>query len=325
MTCHCEHCRRKRTHLFLWLILILAIPTAALGRSIASLGKAGGYVNDYSSVLTGSEKSQLESICENLHASNMSEMVFVIIDTTDGVPIEKYAHDLFENWGIGASTANNGLLVLVTTKPDPATGLRDFFVMTGYGIEGVIPDTLATRIFLQKAIPLFKKDESGGIVNVGQGLIAAANTYKSILEGEKYDTGSNPVGFLVFLIPVGILALAGVLIGLAVRVKCSRCGGRVKLISDKVVLEPTYEHSGVRKIEYECTICHYQFSRMSIVPMLVTATSSSSSRGIGYWGGSGGFSGGSGFGSRSGGFSSGGGFGGFGGGHSGGGGGGGHW
>ncbi|MFH1676337.1 MAG: hypothetical protein ABIC40_04855, partial [bacterium] len=107
--------------------------------------------------------------------------------------------------------------------------------------------------------------------------------------------------------PLLIISIIGFFIWLGVRVKCPRCGSRVNLLLDKEVLEPTYSHAGIKKKDYECTVCHNKFSRMNQIPMLTEEGSTSLGRAS--WGGSGWSSGGGG-----------GGFGGFGGGSSGGGG-----
>ncbi|MCX6647011.1 MAG: TPM domain-containing protein [bacterium] len=284
--------------------------SSSFGETVSSLGKAKGYVNDFANVLSSGDESRLNSICENLVAANSTELAIVTIRTTDGRPIEEFAVELFNNWGIGNAQADNGLLILAAIDD------HDYFVATGYGIEDAIPDSLAVRIMENEAVPEFRNG------SYGTGLINAATEYSAVLSGEDYKSGSsfNP-GLIVilgaFFVPLALFGILFLLIGIAIRIKCPRCGSRVKMLDNKEVLEADYSHSGIRKKDFECTVCHHQFSKMKIIPMLVQASGSS--------GGSSGWRSGS---SSSGGwFSSGGGssFGGFSGGSSGGGGGGGHW
>jgi len=269
-----------------------ALAATAWATSVVGLGQPKGYVNDYTRTLTGSEKSRLTAICEELERANSTELAIAIIDSTDGRTIEEYAQDLFESWGIGKSYANNGVLILVAMND------RKWRVHTGYGVEGVLPDSLARRIMEDEAVPEFRNGQ------FGLGLINAATRMKSVLEGETYQA-SRTFNFAGLLIPFGVLLVTGILIWLGVRVKCPRCGSRVTLTKDREVLGSTYSHSGIRKRDYECTVCHHRFSRMTAIPMLVKAAAGTSSgRSSGGWSGGGG----------------GGGFGGFGGGSSGGGG-----
>jgi uncharacterized protein len=272
-----------------------ALAAAVWATSVVGLGQPKGYVNDYTRTLTGSEKDQLTTICKALERANSTELAIAIIDSTDGRTIESYAQDLFNSWGIGKSYANNGVLILVAMND------RKWRVHVGYGVEGVLPDTLARRIMENEAVPEFRNGQ------YGLGLINAATRMKSVLVGETYET-SRTFNFAGLLIPFGVLLVTGILIWLGVRVKCPRCGSRVTLTRDRDVLSTSYNHSGIRKRDYECTVCHHKFSRMTVIPMLVEVAGGT---GGGGWAGGGG-------GAWSGG--GGGGFGGFGGGSSGGGG-----
>jgi len=283
--------------------LLAAIVTAALAWSAASmaatvdvLGKPTGWVNDYTSTLSTADWARLNSICDELERETSAELAIVLIDTTGGVSIESFAQDLFSKWGIGKKDANNGVLILVAIND------RKWRVQTGYGVEGVLPDTLASRIMTNEAVPEFRDG------NYGEGLVKAATQVALVLRGEKY-RHSGSFSATTVAVPFGVALITGVLIWLGVRVKCPRCGSRVIETRDSVVLEATYSNSGIRKRDYECTVCNHKFGRMTVIPMLVASSGGGSGRRSSGWGG-GGWSGGGGGGS----------FGGFGGGSSGGGG-----
>jgi uncharacterized protein len=276
-------------------ILILSPPAWAM--TVDELGNPTGWVNDYTNTLSGSDEARLTAICEELERANTAELAIVIIDTLEGRSVEDYAQDLFETWGIGKEGADNGVLILMAMMD------REWRVHTGYGVEGTLTDSLAMRIMENEAVPEFRDG------NFGQGLINAATQIKLVLEGESYST-FKPTTLIGIFLPFVVIIIAGFLIFLGVRIKCPRCGSKVRMTRDKEILESTYSHSGIRKKDYECTVCHHQFSRMLVIPMLVKASSSSSRWGSGGWSSS----------SSSGWSSGGSSFGGFGGGSSGGGG-----
>jgi uncharacterized protein len=290
----------KRTSAVMLLaILILLYTAVAWAATVSSLGSPTGYINDYTNTLNSSDKATLTNISNDLIKANGTEMAIAIVDTTGSKSVESFAQDLFQKWGIGKKGNDNGLLVLVALND------HKWRVQTGYGIEGVLPDTLCARIMEDQAVPAFKEGK------YGKGLINAATNFKSVLQGEKYQPPPvDPfVKFIGFLVPLFVASVFTIII-LVTRVKCPRCGSRVKLLQQREVLEATYGHSGMRKMDYECTVCHHKFAKMSTIPML----SSGGTGGGGYWtggssGGGGGFGGGGG-----------GGFGGFSGGSSGGGG-----
>ena len=307
---HCKHCQLRFNAALVLIAAILALSPAVWAMSVRELGSPRGFINDYTNTLSQSDLARLNSISTDLEATNGVEMVIVIIDSTDGQSIESYAQNLFETWGIGKEGANNGLLILISMND------QDYRVQTGYGIEGTVTDSLASRIMENEAMPDFKNGA------YGQGLIHAAQSFADVLKGEKYEGAGGNTAFIVLLfmtVPIVLMALVGSLIWLAVRLKCPRCGSRVRQVKTQEVLASSYSHSGIRKTDYECTVCHHQFSRMVTIPMLVASTS----------GGSSGWSSGRSWGSSSSGWSGGshssGSFGGFGGGSSGGGGASGHW
>ncbi len=283
------------------LIAVLMSPAIAHAETVEQLGEPTGYVNDYTNTLSSTEIANLTAICEDLIHENGTEMAIVIIDTLGRTSIEDYAQDLFAAWKIGKLGVDNGVLILVALND------REWRVHTGYGVEGALPDNLARRIMEDNAVPAFRNGDYGG------GLIKSAGAIANVLKGERYASTTVTVGLARIFIPVLVIFLVGIFIWLAVRIKCPRCGSRIELKLDRELLESTYSHSGIRKKEYECTVCDHQFARMTVVPMLVEAGSGGSSGWSG-WSGGGGWS------SSSGGGGGGGSFGGFGGGSSGGGG-----
>lgn len=282
------------------ILIVLWFSGTAFAETVSSLGKPTGYVNDYAGVISKSDEIKLNSICEDLVAANSVEMAIVTINTTGGRDISDFTIELFNTWGIGGKNADNGLLILAAIDD------HDFWVTTGYGIEGVITDTLAVRIMENEAVPEFRNDD------YGEGLIKAATQFAAVLSDETYDTGFS-FNFGWVLIPILAIAALVIIISFAVRLKCPRCGSRVTMTNDREVLSSDYSHSGIRKKDYVCNVCHHEFSRMRVIPMLVQRA--------GYGGGSTGWISGGSSGWSSGGSS----FGGFSGGSSGGGGGGGSW
>ena len=63
-------------------------------------------------------------------------------------------------------------------KPKEIDGRGDAFIETGYGMEGVLPDAIAERIYLNEMVPRFKKKDYYG------GIDAAVTTIMEISAGE---------------------------------------------------------------------------------------------------------------------------------------------
>jgi len=80
---------------------------------------------------------------------------------------EQYAVKLFERWGIGKKGKDNGVLILVSPQE------RVWKIETGYGLEGVLPDIIASEIGRKVMVPYFKKGEFGKGLLAGTWVVAS--------------------------------------------------------------------------------------------------------------------------------------------------------
>ncbi|MGL5352082.1 MAG: TPM domain-containing protein, partial [Clostridium sp.] len=66
------------------------------------------YLNDYTGTLRESDAKNIISIGKELEDKTGAQAIVVVINSTDGVPIEDYAIKLFRGWGIGQKNKDNG-------------------------------------------------------------------------------------------------------------------------------------------------------------------------------------------------------------------------
>ena len=112
-----------------------------------------GYVNDYAGILSAQTAQEIDSICRQVESKTTAQIALVIVNTTKPLEIEQYAVELFQRWGIGQKEKDNGLLLLVAIND------RAVRIETGYGLEGAIPDAIASYIISQTIIPEFRQDQ----------------------------------------------------------------------------------------------------------------------------------------------------------------------
>ena len=108
-------------------------------------------VIDQADILTANEKSQLESQIRKIYDDKLAQMAVVIIPTTEGVNIFDYALAVANRWKLGDKDRDNGILILVAVND------RNLYILTGYGVEGIIPDAIAKRIIREDITPAFKE------------------------------------------------------------------------------------------------------------------------------------------------------------------------
>lgn len=109
-------------------VLICTLPTAALA-AIPDRPANNGTILDEAGVLSDTVEQKLTQKNETLFEDTGAEIAVVCVDFLDGEEIDDYAYDLFNEWGIGSSERNNGLLLLLAIAED------NYYALPGYGIE----------------------------------------------------------------------------------------------------------------------------------------------------------------------------------------------
>ena len=123
-------------------------------------------VHDFANLLSPDDRQALEKLSFDVDQKTTAEIVVVTVNSLDGLPVESYAHELFEKWGIGKRKANNGVLLLV------APNERRMWISTGYGVEALLTDALAGEIRDKHVIPYFKRQDYAGGIKEGANAIA---------------------------------------------------------------------------------------------------------------------------------------------------------
>ncbi len=118
-----------------------------------SPGKPSGFVNDFASIFSATEKQELGAKLSQFNTDTGTEVVVVTIKALGTETIETYATKLFEEWGIGKKGRDNGLLILI------APNERALRIEVGYGLEGTITDAESFGIIRDVISPAFKKGQ----------------------------------------------------------------------------------------------------------------------------------------------------------------------
>ena len=130
------------------------------------------YLNDYVGVINEPQKGNILGIGRELELKTGAQATIVIINSTNGTPIENYSLELFRNWGIGQKNKDNGLLILISIDD------KTWRVEVGRGLEGAIPDALSNRVMETLGKPSFLEG------NYSQGLMNSYSTFCDIIAKE---------------------------------------------------------------------------------------------------------------------------------------------
>jgi uncharacterized protein len=130
------------------LVLVLALTVWA--EPVAQLHPTG-YVNDFAHVLDQGTVAQLDDICQQIDQKAHAQIAVVAINSLDGSPIEDYAVDLYQKWGIGNKATNRGVLILLAVHD------HRYRIEVGYGLEPILTDGKVGS-FGREAVPLLRQN-----------------------------------------------------------------------------------------------------------------------------------------------------------------------
>ncbi|MFW1754671.1 TPM domain-containing protein [Acinetobacter wanghuae] len=133
----------------------------AEGQTQRDLPSLNAPVIDQANLLTAAEKQQISQRILNLHNTGKGQVGVVIVPTTGQEDIFGYSMRVAEAWGLGSAKRDNGLLMTIAIND------RRIQILTGYGLEGVIPDIVASRIINDKITPYFKQAQYAQGIDAG--------------------------------------------------------------------------------------------------------------------------------------------------------------
>ena len=147
-------------------VLLLQFALFAMPASAQNVPILTQHVTDQTGTLNASQIAELEAGLVALEQRKGSQLVVLIVSTTGNEALENYSLAVAEKNRLGRSKTDDGILLLIA-KDD-----RKARIEVGYGLEGAVPDALASRIIREYLTPKFRQgDFFGGIRDSLQAMI----------------------------------------------------------------------------------------------------------------------------------------------------------
>lgn len=161
--------------------------------------KLENWANDFTNTLSTAELQQLNFRLKTYEDTTSNQLVFLMIASLDGYPLEDFSYEIAEQNKIGTKENSNGILLLVV-KND-----KKMRIEVGYGLEGALPDALASSIIRNEIAPHFKKEQYYAGITAGINSIIAAigGEYKS--DYKEKSRGLNALEIIILLAVVFII------------------------------------------------------------------------------------------------------------------------
>lgn len=142
-----------KTLTFLILLFVFSFP--GMAGEFPEPMKPARFVNDFTGLFTPQQANTLERKLSIFNDTSSTQIAIATVPSIYGYDPNDYAQRLAEKWGIGQRGKDNGILLLV--KPKNRNEKGQVAIAVGYGLEGVIPDAIASRIIRHEIIPQFQQ------------------------------------------------------------------------------------------------------------------------------------------------------------------------
>lgn len=144
------------------LIMLLLVMCVLPGNATADIVEKPvffGYVYDYANVISASNEILMNQYCSVADSTKAAQVITVTVDTLSGMDIADYATEVINQWGIGDTVLNNGIVILL------APNERMIQIATGNGIDNQITGDDCGHLLDKYAIDyLAKNDFSEGLL-----------------------------------------------------------------------------------------------------------------------------------------------------------------
>ena len=125
----------------------------AEAESIRGLPTLNQPIIDQAKILSDAEIQQLNQKILALYQQGKAQIGVIIVPTTGQEAIFDFALRTGEKWQLGSAKRDNGLLMAIAIND------RKIQILTGYGLEGVLPDVVLSRIIRNQITPYFKQGQ----------------------------------------------------------------------------------------------------------------------------------------------------------------------
>ncbi len=152
-------------------ILLVAVLSFSLAISVSAAvpetpeTEVGFYAADFAGILSEETEALILVANQTIRKEYGAEIVVVTVDYTEGKDIADYAAEIGNDWGIGSSKYNNGMVLLLSVGAD------NYYVATGNGFNSKVGD-IKTLLDTVLEPDFAAKNYDKGVLNCFNALVA---------------------------------------------------------------------------------------------------------------------------------------------------------
>ncbi|MCX8070375.1 MAG: TPM domain-containing protein [Thermodesulfovibrionales bacterium] len=157
----------KSYQYLLLILLFLSLSISSYALTIPE--RPSNYVTDLADIIPIEKEQKINNLLKNLEDKTTAQLFILTLKSMEGNSIETLSMTVVEKWRPGQKGKDNGVLITIALKE------RAYRIEVGYGLEGLLPDSLVGTIGRQILVPHFKEG------NYGQGLLEASQEIALII------------------------------------------------------------------------------------------------------------------------------------------------
>lgn len=243
------------------ILIALMLPVLALGKvwhaedfPMVHLQDARKYVCDPDHVLSQAAKDSIDALFGKIESTRGIQAVMAVAREIEDGDAYKFGMGIAKKYKVGLKSQNSGLIIVLSTED------RKYYILTGSGLEGVLPDAICRRIENRYMVPYLKKgDWDAAMLNTVKA-IYAVTVNGSTLKPEQADNDDMAPMFIALVIVVLLSIIVFVVASRASTKWCPKCHNHsLRCTGD------TLRRTGDNKIlyVYRCDKCGYTVARDS--------------------------------------------------------------
>ena len=236
-------------------LLLLFTILLSLGSFSQGNLKYSNWVNDFADILTTEQENVLNAKIDTFERNTDIEFAIVTVKSLEDRDIESFTNDLFNDWKVGKSGKDNGLMILI------APNERQWRIEVGYGLEEYLTDGY-TKVEAERVFPEhFKKEDYFGGINPivdkfqdRLGKMTWAERQADI-ERKKQEEAESKAAVLNVLKWIGIIILiiicVVIIVALWIRAKRREEERKrlIKSLNNKIKLDASYFNKTLDKVK----------------------------------------------------------------------------
>ena len=255
------------------LLFALLIPALAAAQDYPTWDNI--WLNDRANVIDDDAEARITAALQQLADDTGVQATVLTLHTRWGYPgdsLEAFATGLFNDWGIGDASRNDGILVLVLSED------REMRIELGSGYPSGYND-VAQEIIDDEFIPAFGRSDFTGGIEHGTEAVIARIAREHAAGNAPSPTSGGGGGLVAGLFGAALAAIfGGALVGRRIIdrfTRCPQCGAR-GIHSERQTLESaTRSSAGRGEKTVTCAHCGYAHTSPYVIPRITRSSSSS--------------------------------------------------